>query len=141
MRRGFTLIELLLVLTVSGVLLGFVAHRWARYQPRLEVHRAAAELASFYSAARYAAILRAQRVRIELGADTLRAVFEGATDSTFLTLPGPGRRGVSLAASRAVIRIGPNGLGYGAANAKWVLRRGLAADSLTTSRLGRLKWW
>jgi len=135
------LIELLVVVTISGVLLGIAAPRWARYQDRLAVHRATAEVANFYGVARYAAILRSQQVRMEFAADVLRAVYEGASDSTFLTRPGPSRYGVSLKASRSVIRIAPNGLGYGAANAKFVLRRGGAADSLTTSRLGRLKWW
>lgn len=141
MTRGFTLIEMLVVLTIGGVLLGIVAPRWARYHDRLAVHQATAEVASFYGAARYAAILRSQRVRMEFAADGLRAAYEGATDSTFLTRPGPSRHGVSLTASRSVIRIAPNGLGYGVANAKLVLRRGDVADSLTTSRLGRLKWW
>jgi hypothetical protein len=40
-----------------------------------------------------------------------------------------------------VIRVGPNGIGWGAANTQLILRRGAAAESLTTSRLGRLKWW
>jgi prepilin-type N-terminal cleavage/methylation domain-containing protein len=141
MRRGFTLIELLVVVTIGGVLVSLVAPHWARYQDRLAVHQAAAEVASFYSAARYAAIVRSQRVRLEFAADVLRAVYEGVVDSTFLTRPGPSRRGVTLEASRLVIRISPNGLGYGAANAKFLLRRGPAVDSLTTSRLGRLRRW
>jgi hypothetical protein len=48
---------------------------------------------------------------------------------------------VGLDASRAVIRIDPTGLGYGAANSTIVLQRGAVAESLTTSRLGRLKRW
>jgi hypothetical protein len=48
---------------------------------------------------------------------------------------------VSFRASRPVIRLYPNGFGLGAANTKIVLERGAAAESLTTSRLGRLKRW
>ncbi len=55
--------------------------------------------------------------------------------------PGPARHGVTLTASRSVIRIYSNGMGLGAANTKLVVRRGAAAESLTTSRLGRLKRW
>lgn len=129
------------MVTIVGVVLGLAFPRWARERDRTAVRRAAGEVMVFYDAARYGAIMRARVVRIELGADALRAVYEGTSDSTFLVRPGPRRRDVSLSASRAVIRIAPNGLGWGGANTKIVLRRGLAAESLTTSRLGRLKWW
>ena len=95
----------------------------------------------FYHRARFAAIFRAQRVRIEFGQDSLRATLEGVEDSTFLVWPGPARHRVELTSSREVIRIHPNGFGWGGANTKLVVRRGMAAESLTTSRLGRLKRW
>jgi len=141
MHRGFTLLELLIVLAILGILLALLAPRWSRQRDRLAVHRAATEVGSFYHTARFAAILRARQVRMEFAADGLRAVYEGVTDSTFLARAGPDRHGVALEASRAVIRIGPDGLGSGAANTRLVLRRGAAADTLTTSRLGRLKRW
>jgi prepilin-type N-terminal cleavage/methylation domain-containing protein len=141
MRRGFTILEVLVVLTIAAVLLALAVPRWALRRDRLAVGRAAAEVASFYHTARYAAILRARQVRIEFAAASLRAVYEGATDSTFLVRAGPARHGVAFAASRTTIRIAPNGVGYGAANTRLVLSRGAAADTLTTSRLGRLKRW
>ena len=141
MNRGVTLVEVLMVVTLVGVLSALGVPRVFRVQDRIMVARAASEVASFYHAARYGAILRARMVRIEFGAETLRAVYEGVTDSTFLLQPGPRRHGVSLAASRAEVRVSPNGLGYGAANTTLVLRRGEAVDTLTTSRLGRLKRW
>jgi prepilin-type N-terminal cleavage/methylation domain-containing protein len=141
MPRGVTLVEVLVVVALVGVLSVLGVPRVFRVQDRIEVARATSEVASFYHAARYGAIMRARMVRIEFGAETLRAVYEGVTDSTFLLRPGPRRHGVSLAASRPVIRVSPNGIGYGAANTTLVLRRGDAADTLTTSRLGRLKRW
>jgi prepilin-type N-terminal cleavage/methylation domain-containing protein len=141
MRRGFSLLELLVVLTILGILLALLTPRWAGQRDRLAVHRATTEVASFYHAARFAAILRSRQVRMEFAAGLLQAVYEGWTDSTFLVRAGPDRHGVTLEASRAVIRIGPDGLGSGAANTRLVLRRGAAADTLTTSRLGRLKRW
>jgi type II secretory pathway pseudopilin PulG len=136
-----SLVELVVVLVIVGTLTGLVVPRWSGYRDRAVVSRATSEVASFYHQARYGAILRAQTVRIEFGAETLRAVYEGVQDSTFLLRPGPARHGVALEGSRTVIRIGPNGIGYGAANTTLVLRRGAATDTLTTSRLGRLKRW
>jgi len=139
--RGVTLIELLLALTIVGILLAFAVPRYSRVADTLATERAAADLAVFYAQARYGAIYRGTRVRIEFGVDALRAVYESVQDSVFILRPGPSRYGVSLAASRSVIRVYPNGFGLGAANTKLVVRRGMAAESLTTSRLGRLKRW
>jgi prepilin-type N-terminal cleavage/methylation domain-containing protein len=141
MPRGFSLIELVATMTVAGILLALAVPRWAQFEDGVAVRQAALEVATFYQAARHAAIRRATRVRIELQRDSLRAVFEGATDSTFLVWAGPSRHGVGLDATRAVIRLNPTGLGYGAANSTIVLQRGAVAESLTTSRLGRLKRW
>jgi len=141
MPRGISVVELVVVLALVGVLTMLVAPRWEPLRDGLAVDRATAEVATFYHTARYAAILRSQMVRMEVGDAMLRAVYEGIRDSTFLQGPGPARLGVTLEASRSTIRIGPNGLGYGAANTRLVLRRGDAADTLTTSRLGRLKRW
>ncbi|HLB36659.1 MAG TPA: GspH/FimT family pseudopilin [Gemmatimonadales bacterium] len=141
MRRGVTLLELAMVLTIVGVLSAMAFPRAARWLDAIAVSRAAGEIASFYQTARFKAIFRSQRVRLEFGQDTLRAVFEGPSDSVFLKWPGPARHGVSLVATRPVIRIQPNGLGLGAANTKVVLKKGMAAESVTTSRVGRLKRW
>ncbi|MBI2615106.1 MAG: prepilin-type N-terminal cleavage/methylation domain-containing protein [Gemmatimonadetes bacterium] len=141
MRRGVTLPELAMVLAIVGVLSALAFPRAASWLDRIAVSRAAGEVAAFYQTARFAAIFRSQRVRLELGQDSLRAVFEGPRDSVFLKWPGPARHRVDLTVTRATIVIQSNGLGFGAANTKVVLRKGMAAESLTTSRLGRLKRW
>jgi prepilin-type N-terminal cleavage/methylation domain-containing protein len=141
MRRGITILEMLTVLAILGIVLLVTTPRVVGWRDSLLTQRAARELAMFYSRARLGAVFRARRVRIEFSQDSLWAVFEGPSDSAFLRHPGPGRHGVSLAASRRVIRLAPTGIGWGPANTKLVLRRGAAAESLTTSRLGRLKLW
>lgn len=141
MRHGVTLLEVVSVLAVIGVVMAITAPSLAVWMDRLAVERATGEVTTFYWQARTSAIFRGARVRLEFGSDSLRASFEGVNDSLFLTRPGPSRHGVSLRISRSVIRIYPNGFGLGAANTKIVLQRGAAAESLTTSRLGRLKRW
>jgi prepilin-type N-terminal cleavage/methylation domain-containing protein len=128
MRRGFSLLELVVVLSVTGTLLAIAVPPLVRWRESAAVRQASWEVISFYHTARYAAILRATRVRLEFGPDTLKAVYEGPSDST-----------VALTVTRPVIEIAPNGLGWGAANTTLVFRRGAAADTLTTSRLGRLR--
>ena len=139
MRNGFSLIELVTVMVIVGILVGLGAPSLQHLLDRIAVDRAANELTVFYHGARLAAVLRGRRVRIEFHPDSLLGVYEGLTDSTFLNMPGPSGSGVTLAVSRATIRIQPNGFGMGAANTKLVLRRGAAADSLAISRLGRIR--
>lgn len=128
-------------LAVVGTVLIVAAPVVGSWFDRLATERAATDVAMFYHYARLSAQLRAQIVRLELSADRLTATYEGLSDSTFLDVAGPAGHGVTAQISRAVIRIAPSGLGWGAANTKIVLRRGAAAESLTTSRLGRLKRW
>ena len=130
-----------MALVLIGVLSIIAIPRFAVVRDRLAVDRAAQEVAMFYYQARQAAIMRVTRVRIEFHRDSLRAVYEGDVDSTFLVRPGPALHGADLTASRSVIRLYANGIGLGAANTKLVLRRGDATATLTTSRLGRLKRW
>ncbi len=145
MRRGatlgVTLIELIVVLAILGVIVGLAVPRVAGWADRLAVLRAADEVMAFYHRARFAAVFRSTRVRIAFAGDSISATAEGDSDSLLFWMRGPNRSGVALRASRSVIRLYPNGLGLGAANTKLVLRRGAAAESLTVSRLGRLKRW
>ena len=139
MQRGITLVEVVVALLIAGCLMGLAAPRLSAYVDGLAVRRAEEETVSFYQRARIAAVYGSNRVRITFGADSLVAVAEGETDSTIWQVPGPASLGVSLSVSRREIRIYPNGLGLGAANSKLVFRRGKASDSLTISRLGRLR--
>jgi prepilin-type N-terminal cleavage/methylation domain-containing protein len=141
MRRGYTLIELLAVLAILGTLFALALPRTVNWRDRHAARRAAAEVRAFYARARYGALARSARVRIELSNDSLVAVLEGAVDSVFLRRPGPRYLGVELEMTRSVVRVDPGGFGWGAANTKLILRRGSAAESLTVSRMGRIKWW
>jgi Tfp pilus assembly protein FimT len=133
--------EVLIVLAIVSLVATLAAARTLGWNDRLAVRRAAAEVWSFYGRARYGAVLGTAQVRIEVSGDSLRAVYEGAADSVFLAQPGPSRHGVELTASRPVLRVAANGFGRGASNTKLILRRGEAAESLTVSRLGRMKRW
>jgi prepilin-type N-terminal cleavage/methylation domain-containing protein len=141
MRRGVTLVEIVTVLTLVGLAAGLAVPRLGGWRTRLAVHQSTEEAAAFYAAARFGALLRGSRVRIELRPDSFVAFYEAVTDSLFLRKEGPASLGVTLSTTRPIIRILPNGLGAGGSNTTMVFRRGEYAESLTTSRLGRLKRW
>jgi hypothetical protein len=69
---------------------------------------------------------RAGRVRVVSHGETL---FERDVAS----------RGVRLDASRESVTFAPTGLGWGAANTTIVVSRGNRSDTITTSRLGRVR--
>ncbi len=141
MTRAFTLTEVLIVIIILGIVAGLAAPRAAKWRDRMAVNRAADEMALFYQRVRFGAVLKSATVRIEFGSDRLTAESENPSVDLTLSVPGPARRRVDLEVSRPIIRLHPNGLGLGPANTKLVLRRGEAAESLTVSRLGRLKRW
>lgn len=138
MRHGTTLIELLIVLITAAAIIAITVPIIRPQLDRLAVDRALNEVSAFYHSARVAAVAGTRFIRLTFGGDSLVAVYEDP-DSTILRLPGPARMGVTLVVSRPVIRLQPSGLGWGAANTKLVLRRGAAADSMSTSILGRLR--
>ena len=49
------------------------------------------------------------------------------------------RYGVNFSTTRDSIAFTSGGLGYGAANTQIILRRGVAADTIAVSRLGRAR--
>ena len=139
MKAGFTLIEIVIVLVIVGILAALGAPRFGKALDQLAVARAVHETIGLYRSARFAAIVRGKPVRIEFSGDSLVAVLEGQPDTVFMRRAGPAVFGVSLTVSRPTIRINVTGLGYGAANTKLVFRRGTVADSLATSRIGRIR--
>jgi prepilin-type N-terminal cleavage/methylation domain-containing protein len=141
MKRGVTLPELIIALAIVGAMSALAVPRIAPWWDRMAVDRAAIELVSFYHAARFGAIQRGARVRVTFRQDSLLATFESVQDSTFIRRAGPARHGVKLRVTRGEVRFYANGTAAGAGNTKLVLSRGAAVDSITTSRLGRLKRW
>lgn len=138
-RRAFTLLELTVVLTIAGLLIALAVPRFAVLRDSASVRAATGELGAMFSAARQEAIARrapvAVRVDAAAGVVELRA---GRVSLARRTLAAT--YGVTLTSTRDSTVYDPRGIGFGLSNLTVTVRRGEMVDSLTMSRLGRVRW-
>jgi Tfp pilus assembly protein FimT len=140
MRRiAFTVLELTLTLTIVGVCLALVAPRFAALRDGASVRGAANEIGATFSNARQMAITRRTEVAIVL--DTANGAIEIRSRGQRVLRRSLGTiYGVRLTTNRDSAVYDPRGLGYGVSNLSVTVRRGAMVDTLTMSRLGRVRW-
>jgi Tfp pilus assembly protein FimT len=139
---GFTVLELIVVTCIAGLLVTFWLPRAARLMDWLKTERAARDITTALSVARHGAVQQATRARLTISADTLRIDRLDAGGWTpWWRLPGPASHGVLLQVSNPLVVFGPSGIGWGASNTKIVVSRGSQAETITVSRVGRVKIW
>jgi hypothetical protein len=137
-RAGLTLLDQLLAMSLCAILVAVTVHGAGAFRDRLAVRAAARAVRNALGLAREHAVAGGARtavrfasiggsITVHLGGDSLHRV-------RLVPLYG-----VSLAATRDSIAYLPSGLGFGAANVSIVLRRGAHADTVTVSRLGRVR--
>ena len=138
-RRGTTLIELVVVVGIVAVLAAISIPRATRYMDRIQVSGATREVATVFATARMAAIAHTSLVSvlIDEGTGTISAV---RGRDTVVTRTVGKNFGVTLTATRDSMSYNSVGLGYGAANLRVIVSRGAFADSVVTSRLGRIRY-
>ena len=137
--RGHSLLELLLVLAMLGVLLGIALPRLGAWRDRGAVHEARREIVSALAAARAAALARGTTASVVLN-DADATVRVLADTETVLVHAVGAELGVTVRATRDSIAYAPSGRGAGAANTTIIVARGAAADTVSVSRLGRVRW-
>ena len=138
-RRAYTVLEMAIVVAMIGLLLAIALPRVAAVRDRASVRAAMTDLSAAFSMARRTALSRRALVSVVL--DTASGTVEVHSGNTRLwrrTLGGS--YGIVLGANRDSAVYDPRGLGYGVSNLSLSVRRGEMVDTLTMSRLGRVRW-
>ena len=127
-----------MVLTVVGVLATIAAGRTTALRDRMSVRSAATETVATFALARRWSVSRAARTAIEIDTASASLIVRSYAD-TIARRRLASSHGVRVSASRDSMAYAPNGLGYGASNLTIVLTRGSAAETISVSRLGRVR--
>lgn len=138
LRRGSTLQEQLVVLALLGIGLAVGVGGGARLLDAAAVHGAARDVSELFAQARDRAMATGSRTAVQLDARNARVIVHTGLD-TLARLDLRATRMVQLATTRDSMAYLPSGLGYGAANLRVILSRGASRDTLTVSRLGRVR--
>jgi prepilin-type N-terminal cleavage/methylation domain-containing protein len=142
MRRGVTLTELAVVLAILASVTAITLPRLQGLLDWIAVDTAAQEVTTAVAVTRYAAIMQGGRRRLIIGRDSLRIDrWVGDSWTSLERWPGPDRHGVALEVSNPEVVFDPIGLAWGLSNTRVVLRRGVRSETITLSRLGRVKRW
>jgi prepilin-type N-terminal cleavage/methylation domain-containing protein len=142
MRRGVTLTELAVVLAILAIVTAITLPRLQGVLDWIAVNTAAQDVTTAVAVTRYAAIMQGGRRRLVIARDSLRIDrWSGDSWVPHERWPGPDRHGVALEVSNPVVVFDPIGLAWGVSNTKVVLRRGVRSETITLSRLGRVKRW
>jgi prepilin-type N-terminal cleavage/methylation domain-containing protein len=137
--RGFTLLELTVVLTIVGLLLALVLPGFGSLRNTWAVRTAMTDIASAFSLARQTALSR--RAAVAVVFDTSAGVVQVRSIGGTIRREVLGATyGVSIGANRDSAVYDPHGLGYGVSNLTVTVRRGTFVDTLTMSRMGRIRW-
>ena len=142
MAKGFSLVELVIVLLIITALTAVGLPRIGPFLDRIATDHAAREVTTAIAVARHGAVMQGMRARLTIAGDSLRFDrMEQGTWTPWIRWPGPTHLAVGIEVSNPVVVFGPTGVGWGVSNTKVVLRRGSQVETITVSRLGRVKRW
>jgi len=138
-RNAFSLVELLLLLVLMGVLMALAVPRFSAMRNGASVHAAMADLGADFSMARQSAITRRAPVAVVL--DTAFGIVELRSAMRMMSRHNlRATYGIVLGSNRDSAVYDSRGLGYGVSNLTVTVRRGAIVDTLTMSRMGRVRW-
>jgi Tfp pilus assembly protein FimT len=136
---AFTALELIVVITLMGLLMAVAMPRLGALRDAASVHAAMGDLGAAFSLARQAAVTR--RTMVSIVIDTAAGVVELRASGRALLRHGlRSAYGIVLWSNKDSTVYDARGLGYGLANLTITVQRGASVDTLTMSRLGRVRW-
>lgn len=138
MRNAHSLWELLAALTIMSTIAAIAAPPAVRSRDRATVRAATTTLRATLASARDAALAHASAALVIVDA-ALATVTVVVDRDTVLRHALAGDLRSRLTASRDTIRFGPTGRAFGASNTTLVIRAGAAAETVTVSRVGRVR--
>lgn len=142
MAKGFSLLELVVVTCIAAVLAGFGVPRAMRLLDTIITDQAMRDVTTALAVGRHGAVMQSTRARVTIAADTLRIDrLSRAGWEPWWRRPGPASHGVLMDVSNPIVFFGPTGMAWGVSNTKVVLRRGSQVETVTMSRVGRVKRW
>ncbi|HXY68260.1 MAG TPA: prepilin-type N-terminal cleavage/methylation domain-containing protein [Gemmatimonadales bacterium] len=140
MRRGFTLMEMLCVVAILSIVTAVVTPSLVRYLDQAAVREAVDRFAALHATTRQLAIARGTLARLELDRARPAATLSvQRTPAAWDTVGEYPLGSATVTCSNPAIVFGPLGLGFGLSNTRVIFTRGAAADTVTTSRTGRLR--
>jgi len=139
MRRGFTLPEVLTVIAIASILLSLVVPPLGRALDEAAVREGVERFAALHETTRQLAIANGTLARLQVDAPARSAALSVETDHGWDTVAVHPLGSATIACSNPTIVFGPLGVGYGTSNTRVIFSRGRYADTLTTSRTGRLR--
>jgi prepilin-type N-terminal cleavage/methylation domain-containing protein len=137
-RPAFTLVELLVAVSILGVTFAVAIPRFRGALDGIATRGAASDAAAMLALARQIALTRS--VRSTLTIDTGTAVISIRAGPTLVqSRDERALHGVRLSASRTSVTYTQLGTALGVSNLTLVATRGARAETLTVSRLGRVR--
>lgn len=137
-RAAFTIVELLLVVTIIGVLTGVAIPKTRDVLDRIAVRGAAEDATAMLELARHTAMTRGERISVDIESAPARLRMR-ATSDTLRNRDETAIHGVRFAVTRSPVVYSQLGMGFGVSNLTLTITRGSAAETVTVSRLGRVR--
>lgn len=138
-KHGFTLLETAIVICIVGVLISIAVPHFISARDRGATRAALTELGAAFAMARRSALL--ERSPVTVAFDTAFGIVNVRDrERVLFTRSLSAGYGVKLRTTRDSAVYDARGLGFGLSNLTVTVRRGRIVDTLTMSRLGRVKW-
>lgn len=137
-RNGTTLVEQLVILVILSIVAALAMQRIGALLDGIAVKSAAREVKDVFANAREYAVAAGVRTAVQIEPSEARIGAYSFSDTIATSALGQ-LHGVTLSSSRDSMAYSPSGLGYGASNLRLILARRAAAETITVSRLGRVR--